>query len=372
MIDAMLADDRHSWQLGPDAAWRRTEHIEGRPGTIDVFETLKEAALVAVLGAVEPHRPATSVGLARPACLTATEDDEHRATDRGRAEVPVAGSRARRATSSQPTWSAHSARPAQRRRSSSRTSTSTRVTGRWRGPASPRGLRHTRSTLIVSLKALTRRGQRIDPAARRARGTGDADAHSRRVAAVARSLARARAVRRRAARGAAHDPSAPAQATARVSGVAIVELSLDEVDVLLRAEVVDRFVELEAELVAGTESDLEPLREVLDREPGLDGVPRAPSSRRPSTRSSGTPVDPIRGSRRPPASLRARRWPSAAGPAGCQPAPTGPGRHRRIATADEMEESMQNPAPMADADALDADLRSGGGGRGRAPRPAAR
>jgi polyphosphate kinase len=45
VIAAMLADDRHSWQLGPDSAWRRTEDLNGRPGTNDVFEVLKAAAL---------------------------------------------------------------------------------------------------------------------------------------------------------------------------------------------------------------------------------------------------------------------------------------------------------------------------------------
>jgi hypothetical protein len=45
VIDAMLADDRHSWQLGPDSQWRRTEDLTGRPGTNDVFDVLKAAAL---------------------------------------------------------------------------------------------------------------------------------------------------------------------------------------------------------------------------------------------------------------------------------------------------------------------------------------
>jgi polyphosphate kinase len=57
MIDAMRADDRHSWQLGQDAVWRRTEQLQGHPGTIDVFEILKERALAAVQVAVEPHGP---------------------------------------------------------------------------------------------------------------------------------------------------------------------------------------------------------------------------------------------------------------------------------------------------------------------------
>ena len=45
IIDVMLADDRRSWQLQPDATWVRTETLEGRAGTIDTFEVLKEDAL---------------------------------------------------------------------------------------------------------------------------------------------------------------------------------------------------------------------------------------------------------------------------------------------------------------------------------------
>jgi CHAD domain-containing protein len=128
-------------------------------------------------------------------------------------------------------------------------------------------LRHTRSTLIVSLKslglgsgALHRRSELEGPATRSlvaaewpaspARSlilelAGDAPLEER---LTIRQLRRKRRL---------------------VSGVAIVELSLDEVDVLLRAEVVERFVELEAELVSGTEADLEPLRALLDGEQGL-------------------------------------------------------------------------------------------------------
>jgi polyphosphate kinase len=60
VIAAMLADDRHSWQLGPDSTWRRTEDLTGRPGTNDVFEVLKAAALASSTarreGAVEALR----------------------------------------------------------------------------------------------------------------------------------------------------------------------------------------------------------------------------------------------------------------------------------------------------------------------------
>ena len=48
-----------------------------------------------------------------------------------------------------------------------------------------------------------------------------------------------------------------------------VELSLDEVDVVSRSRVVDRFVELEAELVKGAEERLGPLAEVFAADPAL-------------------------------------------------------------------------------------------------------
>src|SRR6185436_1386635 len=45
IVDLMVADDRRSWQLQPDATWIRTEVINGEAGTIDTFEVLKEDAL---------------------------------------------------------------------------------------------------------------------------------------------------------------------------------------------------------------------------------------------------------------------------------------------------------------------------------------
>ncbi|HKB28393.1 MAG TPA: CYTH domain-containing protein, partial [Candidatus Limnocylindrales bacterium] len=48
-----------------------------------------------------------------------------------------------------------------------------------------------------------------------------------------------------------------------------VELSLDEVDVVARSRVVDRFVELEAELVKGDEARLVGLAEVFAADPAL-------------------------------------------------------------------------------------------------------
>jgi CHAD domain-containing protein len=49
----------------------------------------------------------------------------------------------------------------------------------------------------------------------------------------------------------------------------IVELSLDEVDAVARSRVVDRFVELEVELVEGDESAMDPIDAVLADDPGL-------------------------------------------------------------------------------------------------------
>jgi triphosphatase len=53
------------------------------------------------------------------------------------------------------------------------------------------------------------------------------------------------------------------------SGRSRVELSLDEVDVVSRGRIVDRFVELEAELTKGDEEELEALGAALDAEPTL-------------------------------------------------------------------------------------------------------
>ncbi len=53
------------------------------------------------------------------------------------------------------------------------------------------------------------------------------------------------------------------------SGQSRVELSLDEVDVVSRGRIVDRFIELEAELQKGDEGELEALGAALDAEPTL-------------------------------------------------------------------------------------------------------
>jgi len=57
ILQVMLADDRRSWQLGPDGCWRRTEEITGAEGKVDTFAIMKELAL-AEAGAVTATEPA--------------------------------------------------------------------------------------------------------------------------------------------------------------------------------------------------------------------------------------------------------------------------------------------------------------------------
>jgi polyphosphate kinase len=66
IIEVMLADDRRSWQLGPDAEWRRTETINGAPGTCDVHQELKARALAAAITAAAPHRARAGIGSLDP------------------------------------------------------------------------------------------------------------------------------------------------------------------------------------------------------------------------------------------------------------------------------------------------------------------
>jgi polyphosphate kinase len=66
VVDVMLADDRRSWQLKPDGRWVRTEEINGRPGTVDTFATLKERALESGIVAATPRRPHAGSGSLDP------------------------------------------------------------------------------------------------------------------------------------------------------------------------------------------------------------------------------------------------------------------------------------------------------------------
>jgi polyphosphate kinase len=66
IIGIMLADDRRSWQLGTDAAWRRTEELDGREATLDTFAEMKRIALEGAREAAQPHRPGAGVGSLDP------------------------------------------------------------------------------------------------------------------------------------------------------------------------------------------------------------------------------------------------------------------------------------------------------------------
>jgi polyphosphate kinase len=66
IIDVMLADDRRSWQLGPDGRWRRTEVIESIDGTVDTFAVLKEDAAAAVAITDAARGPLSSAGSMDP------------------------------------------------------------------------------------------------------------------------------------------------------------------------------------------------------------------------------------------------------------------------------------------------------------------
>jgi polyphosphate kinase len=66
IVELMLADDRRSWQLLPDGTWKRTEELDGREGTIDTFEVLKERAIAMADQAHLPHRPHAGAGSLDP------------------------------------------------------------------------------------------------------------------------------------------------------------------------------------------------------------------------------------------------------------------------------------------------------------------
>jgi polyphosphate kinase len=65
VFDVLLADDRRSWQLGPDGKYRRTEELTGRPPTIDTFETLQRLATT-VSAPPAGRRPHAGVGSLDP------------------------------------------------------------------------------------------------------------------------------------------------------------------------------------------------------------------------------------------------------------------------------------------------------------------
>ena len=66
IVTVMLEDDRHSWQLGPDAVWRRSEDLPGDHDELGTFERLKIIALSSGEVASVPHRPGAGAGSLDP------------------------------------------------------------------------------------------------------------------------------------------------------------------------------------------------------------------------------------------------------------------------------------------------------------------
>jgi polyphosphate kinase len=66
ILTVMAADDRRSWQLGPDARWRRTEALSGVPGSVDTHALLRERATAMAQAALTPRRPRSGAGSMEP------------------------------------------------------------------------------------------------------------------------------------------------------------------------------------------------------------------------------------------------------------------------------------------------------------------
>ena len=265
IIELMLADDRRSWQLQPDARGSAPRTLEGKPGTVDTFETLKEWALMSAHVASAPRRPGPG-----PARWT------HGRDRRGKRPWRSSSSTAS-ATWPPPNdcWRPSRLGPfaggAGRARA---TQLEDRYVDTADGALARAGfavrLRQSGGETIVSVKSLTRRGP--GGAIRREELEGPAD----RVGAAGRL---AGIGRRALVLEHAGDAPLVERVTIRQlrrkrqlrSAGRRVELSLDEVDVVSRGRVVDRFVELEAELTKGDEAELEALGAALDAEPGCGG-----------------------------------------------------------------------------------------------------
>ena len=66
IVTTMLEDDRRSWQLGPDAIWRRTEEVASVAGTCDTFAELKLQALAGGASLTAARRPGAGTGSLDP------------------------------------------------------------------------------------------------------------------------------------------------------------------------------------------------------------------------------------------------------------------------------------------------------------------
>ena len=321
IIELMLADDRRSWQLLPDATWVRTEVLTGIPGTIDTFETLKDRGPGPRAHRRHPAPAGRRRRLAGPPRVTETgptrgSGQARRPPGRSRAQVPrprPAGRRALpRGATIGPFIGASQAR-------------STQMEDRYVDTADRAmeragfavRLRSSGSGVVVSVKSRTKREgpggavgrEELEGPADRTAGPADwppSDARSLVMelcgdaplveVVTIRQLRRKRQLR---------------------DGSTRVELSLDEVDVVASKRVVGRFIELEAELTKGDEARLAGLATAFGGDPALSLANEskldaalsavrgaASDERRPCARRRIEPTTPTRKPRSRP---RARR-----------------------------------------------------------------
>ena len=208
IIDVMLADDRRSWQLQPDASWVRTETLLGRAGTVDTFESLKEDALEPKPGGGDPAPPgrrrrfARSAGMSQDVARPVEVELKYRVVDQAGAERYLVADQV----------GSFTAGPAARASQFEDRYVDTADGALARAGFAVRLRRSGRDT-VVSVKALARTegAGRIVPA-RGARRAGGPNRRADRLAGIGRPLPGPRAGRRRAARGTRHDPPAPPQA----------------------------------------------------------------------------------------------------------------------------------------------------------------
>ncbi len=265
IVRVMLEDDRRSWQLRPDASWVRTEVSEGREGTCDTFAALKEDALAMTAPAVDPASRGSGGGLPGSARMT----DGSRMEVELKYRVSRSGAADRFVTADE----VAGFRPVGQVRSIQHEDRYVDTTDAAIARAGfGARLRQAGNGFLISMKSLasgssggaTHRREELEGPADKGMAPGDwppsaarslvlelaGDAPLVEVVTV-RQLRRKREYRR--------------------AGT-LVEISLDEVDVVVRGDVVERFQELELEVMDGDDADLSELAEAIDGTDGLEPV----------------------------------------------------------------------------------------------------
>ena len=145
----------------------------------------------------------------------------------------------------------------------------------------------------------------------------------------------------------------------------VVELSVDDVDVVSRGDVVERFTELEIELLSGDETALTALRGLLDRESGLSPAAGSKLDRAlVAARRAGAPVGALSGIAagddlptrvERPAGKRGREVPRTATDPGAGEAGSPEGKSARKAARASANQDVAPSDVPADAAARPAD-----------------